>query len=338
MLLAGSGCMSMSADKKPYVEEEEGKYTWRATFVSKEDTASEQLAAARKAHDKGRLKKARHKLMYLYRRWPNSEEAPLAVREYADILFEDKEWKDAYKAYQYLVDNYAGRMEDYDDVLQRQFEISVKIMKRKRLRWILGGYRAPEYAVEYFEGVVKNGPQWSRAPETQFMVGKCNQDAKEYELAITAYAVLGYRYPDSGFAEKGAWEQIVCLKKLRKEYPASPDVLDRLLTATTVFLSTYPQSEHKSDIIQTRNDLYEIKASRVFDDAAFYAKVPKESEAAILYYEKMIEEYPKSQLVPYAEEQIAEIKRLMALPQNTTPSAPHSRPLPFLKDSSDVDG
>ncbi|MDF7801016.1 outer membrane protein assembly factor BamD [Pontiellaceae bacterium B1224] len=318
--------------EKVYVVEETGRSTLRSTFAEKKDTPVEQWDFAKKTWDKGRLKKAADRMLYLYRRWPNSKEAPWAARARADIQFERKKWKDAFSDYQYLIDNYSGRMVDYDSVLERQFEIAVKIMKRRRMRWLFGGYRAPEYAVEYFEGVNRNGPQWKRAPEAQYMVGKCNQDSKEYELAISAYAVLGYRYPDSEYAEEAAWQQVQCLIKLRQDFPSSPEILDRTLTATTVYLSTYPASERKSDIIQLRNELYEVKAGRVFNEAAFYAKVPKEPEAAIIYYEKMIEEYPRSERVPDAEKRIAELKELLAMPlEARTPLAPRSRPIPFTK-------
>ncbi|MEA2068725.1 MAG: outer membrane protein assembly factor BamD, partial [Verrucomicrobiota bacterium] len=110
------------------------------------------------------------------------------------------------------------------------------------------------------------------------------------------------------------------------------------LTATTVFLSTYPQSKNKSNIIQMRNNLYEVKAGKVFDEAAFYARVPKKPEAAILYYEKMIEEYPKSTLVPYSEERIAALRKLLAMPVHARiPNAPRSKPLPFTKGTLNVE-
>ncbi|RKX42806.1 MAG: hypothetical protein DRP64_09215, partial [Verrucomicrobia bacterium] len=125
-----------------------------------------------------------------------------------------------------------------------------------------------------------------------------------------------------------AWQRIVCLDKLRKEYPNSLEILDRTLTATTVFLTTYPNSENKGKIIQMRNQLYEVKARKVFDEAAFYAKVPKKPEAAMIYYEQMIEEYPKSKLVPEAHMRIAEIKHLMTS-AFSEPVAPSPKPPPL---------
>lgn len=328
--LCFAGAAVAAEEEQAYVVEEQGRSTWRTLFDRKMKTSAEQWEYARNTQNKGSLKKADRRMLYLVRRWPNSKEAPWAARARGDILFARKKWIPAFEAYQYLIDNYSSRMADYDSVLQNQFDIAVKIMNRRRMRWIFGGYRAPEYAVDYFENVIRNGPQWLSAPEAQFMIGKCHQDSKEYELAINAYGVLGYRYPDSAFAEEAAWEQIECLKRLRKEFPNSPEILERTLTASTVFLSTYPSSKRKGAIIQMRNTLYEVKANMVFDEAAFYAKVPKESKAAILYYEKMIEEYPKSKMVPLAEQRIAELKELMAAPKDENrPAKPRSKPLPF---------
>ena len=317
-------------DGEVYVVEEQGRGTWRAMFDQKMETPAEQWIYARETQNKGRLKKAERRMLYLVRRWPNSAEAPWAARARADILFAQGEIEDAFDAYQFLIDNYSSRMANYDSVLESQFDIAVKVMEKRRLRWIFGGFRAPEYAVEYFEKVIRNGPQWSRAAEAQFMIGKCYQENGDYELAISAYGLLGYRYPDSRFAEEAAWQQIVCLNTLQEEYPNSSEILDRTLTATTVYLSTFPSSSYRTQIIQMRNGLYEVKAEAVFDKATFYEKVPRKPRAAILYDRSLIEEYPKSRLVPLAEERVAELEALLAKPEEErAPAVPHARPLPF---------
>jgi outer membrane protein assembly factor BamD (BamD/ComL family) len=330
------GCASKS-DR--YVIEEQGRSTLRTTFDKRKETSADQWTYARETQNKGWLKKADRRMLYLVRRWPNSQEAPWAARARADMLLARGNVKKAFTAYQFLIDNYSSRMRDYDSVLESQLQIAKKIMARRRMRFLFGGYLAPEYAIGYFEDVIRNGPQWSRAPEAQFLIGQCYQDTDDFELAIAAYGLLGYRYPDSTYAEEGAWQQIGCLRALRKEYPDSPEILHRTLTTTTVFLSTYPGSKYKNQIIQMRNNLYEIKAGRVFDEAAFYAKVPKEPAAAILYYKSLIEEYPKSKLVPNAAQRIADLEALMAAPTEArTAIAPRSKPLPFGKDAGNDAG
>ena len=316
--LCFGGIACPAADEAAYVVEEEGRGTCRET------------------QDKGRLKKADRRMLYLVRRWPNSKEAPWAQRARADMLYSRGKLKDAFAEYQYLIDNYSSRMRDYDAVLECQFDIAVDVMNRKRMRWLFGGYRAPEYAVEYFEDVIRNGPQWARAPEAQYLIGQAYRDSGELDLAIAAYAVLGYRYSDSPLAEDAAWNQISCLELLRKEFPSSRDILDRTLTSTTVFLTTYPVSKHKGEIRQLRNQLYEVMAQKAFDEAAFYAKVPKKPASATLYFEQMIAEFPKSKLVPEAEKRIEELKALMnvRLPVSAEPIPP-AQPQPVVEKGSE---
>ena len=322
-----------------YVTEEQGRSTLRSLFDSRKSTSAEQWSYAGRTRDAGHLKKAERRMLYLYRRWPNSKEAPWATRARADILFERRQWDESFETYQYLIDNYSGRMDDYDSVLERQFEIAVRIMKRKRMKWLMGGFDVPEYAIEYFEQVIQNGPQWPGAPEAQFKIGQCRQHAGDYELAISAFAVLGYRYPDSEFAEEAAWQQVLCLNELRDEYPSSPELLDRTLTASTVFLSNYPRSAYANRLKQMRNELYEVMAGRLFDEAVFYARVPKQYEAAVLCYKRMIEEFPKSRRVDEARRQIAELEILLEKPiQARTADAPYSKPVPFMEETRHVDG
>lgn len=314
LLMAGlcfCGAAHSADDEIAYTVEERGRSTWRVMFDTKQPTSAQQWEYARETQNKGWLKKADRRMLYLVRRWPNSKEAPWAQRARADMLYSRGKLKEAFREYQYLINNYSSRMRDYDSVLESQFSIAVDIMNQRRMRWFFGGYYAPEYSVDYFEDVIRNGPQWIRAPEAQFLIGQAYQDSDELELAIAAYAVLGYRYPDNSLAEESAWHQIDCLDRLRQEYPNSRDLLDRTLTSTTVFLTTYPTSKRKTEIIQLRNQLYEVKAKNSFDEAAFYAKVPKKPEAAIIYYQAMINEYPKSKLVPLAEQRIAELEALI---------------------------
>jgi outer membrane protein assembly factor BamD (BamD/ComL family) len=298
----------------PYVVEEKGRSTWRVLFDQKMPTPAEQWEYAHKTQNKGRLKKADRRMLYLVRRWPNSKEAPWAQRARADILYSRGKLKKAFLEYQYLIDNYSSRMLDYSSVLESQFKIAMDVMGRKRMRWFFGGYRAPEYAVGYFEDVIRNGPQWSRASEAQFLIGKAYHESDDLELAISGYSVVGYRYPESPFGEESLWQQIACLVELHKEYPHSIDILDRVLTSTTVFLTSYPTSTRKNKIIQMRNRLYEVKAQKAFDEAEFYVKIPKKPRAAVIYFKMMIEEYPKSKLVPAAEIRISELEARMIFP------------------------
>lgn len=309
---AGESSFSEESDASTEVHlyKESDRTSFRFVWTKKRATPEEQWGMAIKFQKKKELKKTKKQLEYLVFRWPHSKEAPLAQRVVADILYANGDLEEAFDAYQYLIDNYSSQMKEYNSVLNNQFDIALKIMKKKRMRWLFGGYTTPVRAVKLFEQIIRNGAQWKKAPEAQFLVGKAHEKDKEYELAIVAYSVLGFRYPASSFAEEGAWRKIKSLQKLHEINENSPEILDRYLVATTYYLLTYNKGKYNNDVRMLRNELYEIKAKSVFDKANFYAKKadPRHPKAAVLYYKKMMEEYPKSTLVPIAKERIIELE------------------------------
>ena len=306
MLSLSFGC----ASNEPYVVVEEGSGLFRSG--KKMSTSAEQWEYASATRESGSLKKAARRMLYLVRRWPSSKEAPLAARAYADILLERGQLKAAFDAYQDLIDNYSGRMEEYDTVLEAQFNIAKLLMEKRRMVWAFGGYATPGAAVDYYEEMIRNGPQSAHSPEAQFLVGQCHQAEKEYEQAILAYQILGYRYPDSPYAEEGAWQQVQCLQRLHEEYPRSPELRERLLTSTTLFVHMFPKSTYGEQILKMRNELYEMNAQAMFDLGTYYAEIARNPEAAILYDEALIEEFSMSTLVPLAKKRIGLLNASMS--------------------------
>jgi len=307
MLILFSGCTTSSPNQtETYVVKEKTRTSWRFLFVKKMPTPAKQWKLAQQTRHNKKLKKANKQLDYLIFTWPNSNEAPLAQRARADIFYARKEYKDAFDAYQYLINNYPSEIKDYNRVLENQLNIAVHIMKTKRMRWFFGGYQSPTRAVEEFEQIIRNGAQWEKAPHVQMLIGEAYEKEKEFELAIVAYSVLGFRYPKSPLAEDAAWRKIKCLEKLHKNFDRSPGILDRYLTATTYYLITYNNGRYKNKVMLLRNELYETKAKKAFERADFYATKadPRQPKAGILYYKKMITEYPKSKLVPKAKENL----------------------------------
>jgi TolA-binding protein len=292
-----------------YVDAEEGERGLGSLFSGMGDSSAEQWVRAQEKLADKKWRSAGKLLRALYLRWPNSVEAPEAVMAHAGALMERKEWRSAFTIYQFAVDNYANRLTDYDAVLAGQYRAAQEVMEARRLPFLFGGYRTPEMAIPLFEAVILNGPQWEGAPEALMMVGRCNQNSDAFEEAIVAYAELMLRYPEHALAEDAALGRIACLRMLREKFPSSPEILERILTATTVYLSRFPESERRGDIILLRNELYEFQADELFEQGRFYERVARNEVAALRTYMSVLEQYPKSQVVSRAEEQI---ERLIA--------------------------
>ena len=135
-------------------------------------------------------------------------------------------------------------------------------------------------------------------------VGDAYQQAGEFEAAITAYSTLEFSHPASTLASQALWQHIRTLEKLSEEFPNNVTYIDRLVTATARFMSTYPDDEKKAMLIALRNALYEKKAGMKWDEALFYDEVVKNKQAAQLSYEQLLSSYPKSTLAAQAKERL----------------------------------
>lgn len=73
------------------------------------------------------------------------------------------------------------------------------------------------------------------------------------------------------------------------------------------FLLVYPDSENKERIVQLSNKLKEEKAKKIYEIARFYEK-QKEKKAALIYYQKLVNQLPETRYGQLAREKIAQYK------------------------------
>ena len=119
-----------------------------------------------------------------------------------------------------------------------------------------------------------------------------------------SYSTLEFSHPASTLASQALWHHIHTLEKLSEKFPNNVTYIDRLVTATARFMSTYPDDEKKSMLITLRNALYEKKARMKWDEALFYEEIVKNKQAAQLSYEQLLSSYPKSTLAAQAKERL----------------------------------
>ena len=100
LLLAGSlfsfASPCLAEDETVYTVEERGRSTFSVTLDKRMPTSAEQWEYARTTQNKGWLKKADRRMLYLVRRWPNSQEAPWAQRARGDMLYARGKLKKAF--------------------------------------------------------------------------------------------------------------------------------------------------------------------------------------------------------------------------------------------------
>jgi len=308
-IIAVSFLLSLTAYSDAPVNEENnrGNYAYLNPFSKKPATPQAHWATAQSLLENGKTSAGRKQLEVFVKRWPNDPKAAAAQKAVGDLYFVQGKNKKAFDAYETLIRKYYTGIRNYDAVLENQLAIADAEMERKRMRWLFGGYTAPERAIPYLESIVRNAPQWARAPEMQYRIGETHQKNENYEMAIVAYTTVEYRYPDNPVAEKASFEKIRCLRELVRETPEVLELREQAQLAAALFQSLYPDSEHHAEVETFGRALSNNSARAMYEIAAFYERVPRppRNDSARIYYEKVIEQYGGTEYAALAAERLS---------------------------------
>ena len=261
---------------------------------------------ARSLLERGKISAARKQLEIFVKRWPESERAAAAQKAVGDLYYKQGKSKKAFEAYEALIQKYYTGIKEYDSVLENQLAIADSEMERRRMRWMFGGYTAPERAIPYLESIIRNAPQWDRTPEMQYRIGEAYQKNDNHEMAVVAYTTVEYRYPDSAVAEEAAFGKIESLREMVRAIPYSLDIREDAEQAVRLFKSLYPESEHGLEVDTFGEALYNASARATYEIGEFYERVPRppRNESARIYYEKVIELYGGTEYALMAAERL----------------------------------
>ena len=304
-LAAASGCASTS-----YVESSAKRGLHLFTHPKKKNPA-DQLRHADQLYQEGRIRAARKQYWALMIYWPESTEAARAQHQYAVILDNKGKPIKAFNEYQRLFERYTGLF-PYDEVVNRQFEIATNVMATKKGKFLfLPGFSAPERAIPLYDAIMTNAPQWERAAEVQYLIGRAYDLSLQYEEAVTAYMVVQQRYPTSPFAELAAYDAAFCFYRLAQENPNNEQILEGAWTSLALFLNTYPDSPKAEIVKGYRNTVLRQRAKIAYDKARYYDLIAKKPKAALIAYRALVSQFPHSDWTGLAQIRIDALSKLV---------------------------
>lgn len=293
--------------EKPYDTREEERY-WNIFLPAKKDTPAEEFEYARELEEKGSDWWSRRHYKAVLKHWPTSPEAPRAQMAIARILDEAGDVKDAFEAYQKLFEKYPGRFPS-DKVLERQFELAVEIMNSRKLKLFFGGLSDPVQAIPLFEKIVENAPEWEKAPNSQFLIGKAYEESGKYEMAIPEYQAVELRYTETPLASEAAFRKCKLLVDLSKRYNNDNELRQKAYSALKLFVARNPDSEYHDQAVELKKEQYNRCAKAEFDVGRFYDDISNRPKAALMEYRQLLKEYPESKLAERAETRVAALEK-----------------------------
>lgn len=304
-----------AAAAKPYVEQAPQR-GFHLFLHAKQKTPTAQWDYVQDLARAGRDRAAAKQALALRMYWPNAPEAPLAQMFYARHLDRRQNIREAFDAYQHLVDHYPGRFE-FDELISRQMQLAKALMNLKKGRFLfLPGFTAPERAIPMLEKIVASAPESPLAAEVFYCIGTAHERTYEYEQAIDAYFTVLNRFPDSPFAEQAGYSQAQCHIKLAQELPNDSRALETASAACTLFLQRFPDSAQQEEVAASQARLRQLQADNAYASARYYDHILHKPEAALIAYRHFLALYPHAAQAAEAKQRVAQLDPATAPREN----------------------
>jgi len=161
-------------------------------------------------------------------------------------------------------------------------------------------------AVENFQIVVDSFPGSTIVDHAQFMLGQSHYNSEEYITAAYEFERVYKDYPSSKWAPEAHYHKALCY------YMESPSArLDQVNTVMAIgefnrFKDTYPRNPQVEEADKKIEELVAKLAYKDYLSAELYRKM-KNYEAALLYYNYILRDYPRSVWANYARLGIGEV-------------------------------
>jgi len=256
------------------------------------DSPKAQFDYAASFYNDKKLDDALREFKKLLKEYPKSFEASES-QYYLGLIEETRgNFYEAYQAYQKLIDKYPFS-ERIKEAVEKEYNIADKFMsgyKRKAL-----GITLPvdNPAVEIFTKVVENSTYGPLAPKAQYKLGLVLKSLQRYYEAEEAFNKVISNYPDSEWAEPAKFQIASCRAALSRSPDYDQGAAGEAKQKFEDFVREHPDAVLSREAEANIASLNEKEAQAHFNTARFYEK-QKAYEAAKIYYNYVVDKYPKS--------------------------------------------
>jgi outer membrane assembly lipoprotein YfiO len=270
------------------------------------DTPAEQLGFALEFFNNKEYVPAVRELQKLIRHYPKSREAADAQFYTGVALEQQGKLKDAFAAYQKVIDMYPFS-ERAPEIVKLQFALGERMLQGEGDKGVLGRViGASEEVVDVFEAVIKNAPYGPLAPEARYQIGLYLLENQLYQEARDAFTKVIHDYPESPRA-KAAEFQIAYSDSLRSvDAQYDQEITKAAVEGFEEYLKSNAKSELSDRARENIAKLREKEAENNFVIARFY-EGQKNFHAARIYYQVVADDYRDTTWARKALEKIREV-------------------------------
>jgi outer membrane protein assembly factor BamD (BamD/ComL family) len=267
-----------------------GKWVNPKTAVK--STPQAQFQLAKSLYDLKNYEEAKREFKKLLKRYSKSKEAAES-QYYLGLIEENKNnLFEAYQAYQKVIDKYPFS-ERIQEIIEREYKIAEAFMSGQKRKAMGVTLPVENPAIEIFSKIVENSTYGPLAPKAQYQLGLVLKGLMRYYEAEEAFNKVISNYPDSEWAPAAKFQIADCRSLVSRGPDYDQGAAKEAKEKFEEFVKDHPDAVLSQKAEQNIIKLQEKEAEGNYKIAVFYEK-QKAYEAAKIYYNDLINNYPNS--------------------------------------------
>ena len=275
---------------------------WINPKTAVKPTPQEQFDLAKSFYDIKKYEEAKREFKKLLKHYPKSFEA--AESQYYLGLIEDAQGNlyEAYQAYQKVIDKYPFS-ERIPQIIEREYKIGEAFMSGQKRKAMGLPLPVENPSIEIFNKVIENSTYGLLAAAAQYKLGLVLKGLLRYYEAEEAFNKVVSNYPDSKWTAAAKFQIASCRASVSRGPDYDQGSAKEAKEKFEAFVKEHPDAVLSSEAEKNIEQLKEKEAASNYNIARFYEK-QKAFEAAKVYYNDVINNYPNSQWAVTALERL----------------------------------
>jgi outer membrane assembly lipoprotein YfiO len=221
-----------------------------------------------------------------------------------------------YRLHQYELSNESlseylksASMKNFEEAIELKFSIAEYYRHGGKKR-PFGSHKLPAFlpakdeALKIYDEVITTLPHHDIAIRALLGKAEIQADFEDFKPSIETLQLLIRRFPKHDLAAEGYLEiNKVYLQQCQKQY-LDPNLLDLAEVNLRKFTLAFPREPRLAEAASALKEMQEIFAQNMLETGRFFQK-RKQSDAAIIYFSKVVAKYPDSDAAAAARKQLA---------------------------------
>ncbi len=261
--------------------------------------------------EESRYKEAYAEFKKLLTNYPDAKEAAEGQYYLGRALEKMDKSYEAFLAYQQLIDSYPNSQR-INEVIEREYNIGEYFLNREHKKWMgISLYDFVEHpSIEIFSKLVSKAPYSEYAPRAQYKLGIILFELGRFDEARDAFQKVVDNYSDSEWAAPAKYQLAIATAKAFPGADYDSSYLKEATTRLDEFIKNHPEAQISAEAKDQLKVLRNREAKKNFEIGQFYENQNR-YQSAIIYYQKVVDNYPDSDYYGSSSEKIQELNKLL---------------------------